>query len=217
MTWPTDDLSTEHFDDGADSPADARAAIKRALDYLKAIGGARAAADGICDLDANGRVPATRIGRGQAGGTAALDANAKVPAAQLPAATTAAAGAAQFATEAETIEGRQSDRAVQPAGLKALTATTTRAGLSRFATGAETIAGSDHGLAVSPATLKGALDVFETPAGFSTDHVIIANRTDTTGSGNESSITGYRLERTVSGDAVTITLVKLVERHDTAD
>ena len=123
--WPTDDLATTHFDAGSDSPADARPILKKALDYLKAIIGARGSADGVCELDANAKVPPARIRRGEAGGTAPLDANAKVPNANLPKisppnATTAVKGIVELADTAEATAGADTERAATPNGVKAI-------------------------------------------------------------------------------------------------
>ena len=84
MTWPTDDLATEHFDSGTDNPSRARHVLKRAIDILKAILAARGANNGICDLDSERRVPDGRIGKGLANGVCELDANAKVPIGRYP-------------------------------------------------------------------------------------------------------------------------------------
>ena len=80
---------------------------------MKALIGARASADGVCE----------RIRRGEAGGTAPLDANAKVPTANLPAisppdATTAVKGIVKLATPAETRTGNRGDLATHPQGVK---------------------------------------------------------------------------------------------------
>lgn len=58
--------------------------------------------------------------KGVASGYASLDASALVPTTQLPAATTSAQGAAELATDAETITGTDAVRTVTPAGLKAV-------------------------------------------------------------------------------------------------
>ena len=84
MTWPTDDLSTTHFDAGGDSPREGRSVLKRAIDILKAILAARGANNGICDLDSKGRVPGDRIGKGLANGVCELDHGALVPAGRMP-------------------------------------------------------------------------------------------------------------------------------------
>ena len=124
MTWPTDDLSTTHFDAASDSPASARPVLKRLIEIVKTLIGARASADGVCELDANAKVPPARIRRGEAGGTAPLDANAKVPTANLPAisppdATTAVKGIVRLATTDETTAGIDTARAATPNGVKA--------------------------------------------------------------------------------------------------
>ena len=58
--------------------------------------------------------------RGAANGIASLDGSTLVPAAQLPAATTTAQGAVELATNAETITGTDTTRAVTPDGLQAV-------------------------------------------------------------------------------------------------
>jgi len=175
MTWPVDDLSTEHFDAGSDSPAAARSLIKRLIDIVKAILGLRGAANGLCELDDQAKVPATRIGRGAANGTASLGPTAKVPAGQLPGATTGRAGLVQLATEADITKGTDTTRAVTPAGLTASLAHV---------------------------------------AGFDPENVQINSRTETLGSGSQSRVTGASLERSVSGEVVTITLVTRELRYD---
>ena len=118
MAWPTDDLSGEHADAGSDSPALFRPMMKKIVDYLKTIIGARGQADGVCDLDTNGKVPGWRTGRGEANGAAPLDANAKVPRRHLPAATSTEIGAVELATGSETIAGTNLVKAVSPGSLK---------------------------------------------------------------------------------------------------
>ena len=41
MAWPNDDLETTHFDAGADNPSLARPVLKRLIDVVKALIGAR--------------------------------------------------------------------------------------------------------------------------------------------------------------------------------
>ena len=84
MAWPNDDLRTTHFDAGTDKPSLARPVLKRLIDIVKALIGARGSAGGACELDADGKVPAARIRRNEAGGLAGLDANARFIAAWLP-------------------------------------------------------------------------------------------------------------------------------------
>ena len=83
MGWPTDDLQTTDLDSGSDTPP--RAMFLRLFQRVQAIIAARGQADGVCELDANTRVPNARIGRAMANGVASLDSNARVPASQLPA------------------------------------------------------------------------------------------------------------------------------------
>ena len=82
MSWPTDDLQTTDLDSGSDTPP--RAMFLRLFQRVKAIIAARGQADGVCELDANTRVPNARIGRGLANGVASLDSSVRVPASQLP-------------------------------------------------------------------------------------------------------------------------------------
>ncbi len=155
MAWPTDDLSGEHADAGSDSPALFRPMMKKIVDYLKTIIGARGQADGVCDLDTNGKVPGWRTGRGEANGAAPLDANAKVASSHLPDATDTGTGAVRLATSAE-VEGTGGSGAVTAGWLNQRTATTARAGLARFATAEEARAQERDDLAVSPAGLQTA-------------------------------------------------------------
>ena len=101
MTWPTDDLSTDHFDAASDAPAAARPVLKRLIEIVKALIGARASADGVCELDANAKVPA-----------------ANLPAISPPDATTAVKGIVKLATPAETRTGNRGDLATHPQGVK---------------------------------------------------------------------------------------------------
>ena len=130
MPWPTDDLSTEHLDAGVDSPANARSMIKKVIDYLKAILAARGTAGGFCELDAEAKVPGTRIGRGAADGVAPLDAASKLPRSHLPDATAAEAGAVRLATDAE-VENASGTGTLQARQLARRTATQNRAGTGR--------------------------------------------------------------------------------------
>ncbi len=157
MAWPTDDLTTDHFDAGADSPAHARPVLKKVIDYLKAVLDARAAANGLCELDAHAQVPGARIGRGAADGTAPLDAASKLPRTHLPGATATDAGAARLATDAEA-ENASGTGILQARQLTLRTATAERAGLLELATDTEAIAGLDRTRAMTPAADKAALD-----------------------------------------------------------
>lgn len=74
------------------------------------------------------------------------------------AATTENAGICELATEAETLAGTDSQRAVTPATLAKLLATDTRLGLIKTATADEAKTGTDAAKAVTPAALKAAVD-----------------------------------------------------------
>ena len=208
MAWPTDDLATDHFDAGADSPADARPVLKKVIDYLKAIIAAPGVADGLCELDANAKVPATRIGRGAADGVAPLDANAKVPATHLPDATADAAGALSLATDAEA-ENASGTGVLQARQIALRTATTGRAGAAELATTAEGRSGQDQTRAMTPAATKAAIDAAIAAAPGGITSVLIANTTGPSqGSGSILVKTTYALARSVSGGTVTVTLVR---------
>ena len=85
MAWPNDDLTTTDFESAATpgAPSRARSMLYRLILRVKAIIAARGSANGVCELDAVGKVPATRISRGAAGGVASLGANGKVIPGQL--------------------------------------------------------------------------------------------------------------------------------------
>ena len=74
------------------------------------------------------------------------------------AATTENAGICELATEAETLAGTDSQRAVTPSALAKLLATDTRSGLIKTATADEAKTGTDAAKAVTPAALKAAVD-----------------------------------------------------------
>lgn len=74
-----------------------------------------------------------------------------------PSATTEMEGVVELATDAETISGTDTHRAVTPAGLNARTAEESRTGLAQLATLAEVIAGQDLKKIVTPKALVDAL------------------------------------------------------------
>ncbi len=208
MAWPTDDLATDHFDAGTDSPADARPVIKKAIDYLKAIMAALGVAGGMCELNANAKVPDGRIGRGAADGVAPLDANAKVPATHLPDATTDAAGALSLATDAEA-ENASGPGVLQARQIALRTATTGRAGAAELATTAEALSGQDQTRAMTPSATKAAIDaaIAAVPGGITS--VRVANTTGPNqGQGTVLDRETYALQTSVSSGIVTVTLVK---------
>ena len=165
MSWPTDDLSTTHFDAASDNPSVARFMLKRILDRVKTIIAARGATSGVCDLNSGGKVPNTRINRGVANGVASLDANAKVPRGQMHNATTANRGAVKVSNQtqlhnemgAATPPGINDARVVTSYSLRGLSATTWRKGLAEFATDGETQASSSGARALSPSNLRAIL------------------------------------------------------------
>ncbi len=216
MAWPTDDLATDHFDAGADSPADARPVLKRVIDYLKAIIAALGVAGGICELNANAKVPDGRIGRGAADSVAPLDAAGKLPVTHLPDATTDAAGAVPLATDAEA-ENASGTGVLQARQIALRAATTGRAGAAELATAAEALSGQDQTRAMTPAGTKAAIDaaIANVPGGITS--VLIANTTGPNqGQGTILVRTTYALARSVSGGTVTVTLVE-TEHYEEED
>lgn len=62
MAWPlSTGLNTTNLDAGTDSPASARADLKVAVDKLKDALDSRGQPDGVCPLDASGRIPRDRL------------------------------------------------------------------------------------------------------------------------------------------------------------
>ena len=84
-------------------------------------------------------------------------------------------------------------------------ATTIAKGVIELATNAEASAGIDTTRAVTPAGVAAAID--DIPAVSSL--IVLASRTDTTGSGNNRRFLSYTIEKSVSATGVvTITLVR---------
>ena len=135
MPWPNDNLSTTHVDSGSDDPSQARSGFKNLIDAVKDIIGSRAAANGVCELNASSKVPNTRIGRGSANGVASLDGNSKVPRSQLPAATASAKGVVELADQAESNALSNTTKPVPPGRIP--TASTTQKGVVELATQSE--------------------------------------------------------------------------------
>ena len=135
MPWPNDNLSTTHVDSGSDDPSQARSGFKNLIDAVKDIIGSRAAANGVCELNASSKVPNTRIGRGSANGVASLDGNSKVPRSQLPAATASAKGVVELADQAESNALSNTTKPVPPGRIPI--ASTTQKGLLELATQSE--------------------------------------------------------------------------------
>jgi len=61
MAWPGGSVPTTNVDAGGDDPALARADIKTAFDKINLMIPARAAADGVCDLDSGAKIPDARF------------------------------------------------------------------------------------------------------------------------------------------------------------
>jgi hypothetical protein len=68
-------------------------------------------------------------------------------------------GIVELATDVETVEGTDGERAVTPLGLASLTANDTRKGLVELATNEETTTGTDDVRAVTPAGLAAVIAV----------------------------------------------------------
>lgn len=83
-----------------------------------------------------------------------------------PPATTDIKGVVELATDAETIAGKDAERVVTPAGLKALTSTDARRGLIEIATDAEVFAGADNARALTPKNLLAAFVKAHGASGF---------------------------------------------------
>ena len=60
MPWPTT-LTKTHLDEPADDPSQARSELVANVDATNDIIASRAAASGICDLDAAGKIPVARL------------------------------------------------------------------------------------------------------------------------------------------------------------
>ncbi len=81
--WPNKTgLDDTHLDAGKDNPGLARAAILAMLRAVIALIDSRGVADGVCELNAQAKVPAGRIDKGVAGGICELDKNGLVPTAR---------------------------------------------------------------------------------------------------------------------------------------
>lgn len=87
-----------------------------------------------------------------------------------PSATTEKEGVVELATDAETIAGTDTHRAVTPAGLNARTADDTRTGLIQLATVAEVVAGQNLSKGVTPRALVDALKNIHDDYGFQKLH-----------------------------------------------
>lgn len=97
--WPgTGNFNTTHVDSGGDSPAEARPAIKAAMDDLATVIAGRGAANGVAPLNASSKVPASNLPRGDANGVAPLGSDARVPLASLPTAMPVCNGITAYQT-----------------------------------------------------------------------------------------------------------------------
>ena len=84
MSFPTQDgLETFGLDAGTDRPDDGRRALLQLVIKLRELILSRGQAEGICELDAEGKVPDGRIDKGVAGGLCELNEQGKVPATRL--------------------------------------------------------------------------------------------------------------------------------------
>jgi hypothetical protein len=87
-------------------------------------------------------------------------------------------GVVELATDAETITGSDTARAVTPANLQAKVASATAKGISELATTAETVTGTDTGRVVTPAGLHGALAGLTDTTIVAADQIIFADTSD---------------------------------------
>jgi len=94
-----------------------------------------------------------------------------------PPATTERQGVVELATNQETIDGTDAQRAVTPAGLTARTSTESRTGLVQLATDAEVLAGKDDGKAVTSKKLAVQLAKKAEVAGTKTQVFSVASAT----------------------------------------
>lgn len=62
MAWPAGGVPTTNVDAGSDVPALARLDIKTLIDQFNQAIASRGDVDGVCELDANLRIPAVRMG-----------------------------------------------------------------------------------------------------------------------------------------------------------
>ncbi len=84
MSFPTQNgLETSGLDAGADRPESGLPALFQLVIKLRALILSRGQAEGICELDAEGKVPDGRIDKAIAGGLCELNEQGKVPAVRL--------------------------------------------------------------------------------------------------------------------------------------
>lgn len=147
--------------------------------------------------------------------------------ATVPDASETVKGKAEIATSAEVITGTDNTRMVTPAGLAALTSTETRRGLIELATSAEIRAATDTVRGISPAGLRSIIGLelinrydFSAVTSVSMSPIFSAKYdgyfvhgkyTRTAGGtrarlrsgGSDSSVAGYRYQRTASNSTST--------------
>ena len=96
----------------------------------------------------------------------------------ISSASTTVEGKVELATDAETITGTDTGRALTPANLQALTASAARDGIVELATSAETVTGTDTVRAVTPAGLHAGLAGLSDTTITASDTVVFADATD---------------------------------------
>lgn len=140
--------------------------IKEALNRIY-----RALVGSVVSTDAPGTVPGEILSTDEAiskiaelaennlaGQTGQVPDGWTVPAAGIAQATTTVAGKVELATNAETITGTDTERAVTPASLQAKQASTTALGLVQKATVAQAEAGTDNDTVVTPEGVLAAIN-----------------------------------------------------------
>ena len=75
---------TGHVDEASDSPAMARAGLLALIRAVKGLIAGRGAANGVCELDANARIPGARYRREAPGGLMGLGSDVKWAPGRLP-------------------------------------------------------------------------------------------------------------------------------------
>ena len=93
-------------------------------------------------------------------------------------ATTTVQGKVELATDAETITGTDTARAVTPANIQAKVASATAKGIAELATTAETVTGTDTARVITPAGLHGALAGLTDTTIVAGDSIIFADAND---------------------------------------
>ncbi len=93
-------------------------------------------------------------------------------------ASTTVVGIVELATDAETITGTDTARAVTPANIQAKVASATAKGIAELATTAETVTGTDTARVITPAGLHGALAGLTDTTIVAGDSIIFADAND---------------------------------------